>query len=92
MFGLVLQPLPGGAMVWLGVAATAIFRVLPPLTALAGNSDPVVWLVLTAFMIARGMIKSDFGRRLALIFIRFLGAPHSASAMPSLSRMESLRA
>jgi DASS family divalent anion:Na+ symporter len=74
MFGLVVQPLPGGAMVLLGVAATAIFGVLPPLTALSGYSDPIVWLVLTAFMIARGMIKSGFGRRLALIFIRFLGS------------------
>ena len=73
MFGLVVQPLPGGAMVLLGVAATAILGVLPPLTALAGYSDPVVWLVLTAFMIARGMIKSGFGRRLALIFIRLIG-------------------
>ncbi|MGH7506470.1 MAG: DASS family sodium-coupled anion symporter [Longimicrobiales bacterium] len=73
MFGLIVQPLPGGAMVLLGVAATMIFGVLPPLTALAGYSDPIVWLVLCAFMIARGMIKSGLGRRIALIFVRFLG-------------------
>ncbi|MGH7503923.1 MAG: DASS family sodium-coupled anion symporter [Longimicrobiales bacterium] len=74
MAGLIVQPLPGGAMVLLGIATTAILGVLPPLTALAGYSDPIVWLVLTAFMIARGMIKSGFGRRVALIFIRFIGS------------------
>jgi DASS family divalent anion:Na+ symporter len=73
MLGLIVQPLPGGAMVLLGVAATAIFRVLPPATALAGYSETVVWLVLAAFMIARGMIKSGLGRRIALMFVRVLG-------------------
>jgi divalent anion:Na+ symporter, DASS family len=73
MLGLIVQPLPGGAMVLLGVTATMVFRVLPPATALAGYSDPVVWLVLAAFMIARGMIKSRLGRRIALIFVRYLG-------------------
>ncbi len=73
MLGLVVQPLPGGAMVLLGVAATMVFRVMPPATALSGYSDPVVWLVLAAFMMARGMIKSGLGRRIALVFVRFLG-------------------
>ncbi|HVS66683.1 MAG TPA: DASS family sodium-coupled anion symporter [Thermoanaerobaculia bacterium] len=73
ILGLILQPLPGGAMVLLGVAATAIFGVLEPATALAGYADPVVWLVLSAFMLARGMIKTGFGRRVALLFVRALG-------------------
>lgn len=73
MVGLIVQPVPGGAIVLLGVAATAIFNVLPPGTALQGYADPVVWLVLAAFMIARGMIKTGLGRRVALLFIRFLG-------------------
>jgi DASS family divalent anion:Na+ symporter len=73
MLGLIVQPLPGGAMVLLGVTATTIFGVLPPATALAGYADPVVWLVLAAFMIARGMIKSRLGRRIALLFVRYLG-------------------
>ncbi|HEX6133768.1 MAG TPA: DASS family sodium-coupled anion symporter [Longimicrobiales bacterium] len=73
MVGLIVQPIPGGAMVLLGVAATAILGVVPPATALAGYADPVVWLVLAAFMIARGMIKTGLGRRIALLFIRVLG-------------------
>jgi DASS family divalent anion:Na+ symporter len=73
ILGLILQPLPGGAMVLLGVAATAIFGVLEPATALAGYADPVVWLVLAAFMLARGMVKTGFGQRVALQFVRVLG-------------------
>jgi divalent anion:Na+ symporter, DASS family len=73
MVGLVVQPIPGGGMVLLGVAATAVAGVRPLGTALAGYADPLVWLVLSAFMIARGMIKSGMGRRIALLFIRTLG-------------------
>jgi DASS family divalent anion:Na+ symporter len=73
MVGLVVQPIPGGAVVLLGVAATAVFGIRPLGTALSGYADPLVWLVLSAFMIARGMIKSGMGRRIALLFVRFLG-------------------
>ncbi len=73
ILGLILQPLPGGAMVLLGVSATAILGVLTPAQALAGYANPIVWLVLAAFFIARGMIKTGLGRRVALLFIRAIG-------------------
>ncbi len=71
--GLIATPLPGGAMVLLGVCALAVFRVLPVDQALAGYADPVVWLVLAAFFMARGMLKTGLGRRIAFQFIRLLG-------------------
>src|SRR5215831_8784584 len=71
--GLILQPLPGGAVVLFGVLASALFRALPINVALAGYSDPLVWLVLAAFFISRGMIKTGLGRRIALLFIRAIG-------------------
>src|SRR5262245_13338254 len=40
---------------------------------LAGYSDPVVWLVLAAFLMSRGMVKTGLGRRIALLFIKFIG-------------------
>ena len=40
---------------------------------LAGYAEPVVWLVLAAFFISRGMVKTGLGRRIALFFIRLLG-------------------
>lgn len=71
--GLMIQPLPVGAMVLLGVVATALSGALPPVQALAGYADPLVWMVLAAFQLARGMIKTGLGRRIALLFIRAIG-------------------
>jgi DASS family divalent anion:Na+ symporter len=73
MVGLIVQPLSGGAIVLLGVAAVATFQLATPAQALAGYADPLVWMVFSAFMIARGMIKTGLGRRIALRFVRFLG-------------------
>jgi DASS family divalent anion:Na+ symporter len=41
--------------------------------ALAGYGDPIVWLVLAAFFMSRGMIKTGLGRRIAFVFIRAIG-------------------
>ena len=71
--GLTLQPLPGGAMVLLGVGASVLLGVQPIDTALSGYGDPIVWLVLAAFFMSRGMIKTGLGRRIAFLFIRRLG-------------------
>src|SRR5436309_7189345 len=71
--GMIVQPMPGGAMVLLGVAALALTGALPVRQALSGYGDPVVWLVLAAFFMSRGMIKTGLGRRIAFWFIRALG-------------------
>jgi divalent anion:Na+ symporter, DASS family len=71
--GSIVRPLPGEAMVLLGVTALAVFKVLPIEQALAGYADPIVWLVLAAFFISRGMIKTGLGRRIAFIFIKAIG-------------------
>lgn len=90
--GSIVRPVPGGAMVLIGIAALMITRSMPVSealaktvtdpkalealrlkSALAGYADPVVWLVLAAFFISRGMIKTGLGRRIALLFIRKFG-------------------
>src|ERR1044072_2508872 len=71
--GSILRPVPAGAIVLLGVAALATFKRLTIEKALQGFAEPVVWLVLAAFFLSRGMVKTGLGRRIALIFIKFLG-------------------
>ena len=71
--GLVTQPAPGGFVVLLGVIALPLLGVMDVKKALAGYADPVVWLVLAAFFMSRGMIKTGLGRRIAYLFIRRLG-------------------
>src|SRR5947209_5347468 len=73
IIGSMLRPVPSGAMVLLGVTATALLNALPVDQALRGYADPIVWLVLAAFFISRGMIKTGLGRRIALLFIRAIG-------------------
>ena len=71
--GSIVQPLTGSAVVLLGVTATAVFGVLKPIDALRGYSDPVVWIVLSAFFLSVAVIKTGLGRRIALLFIRAIG-------------------
>lgn len=71
--GSILRPIPGGAVVLMGVSAVAITGALPVGQALGGYADPIVWLVLAAFFIARAMVKTGLGHRIALLFIRAIG-------------------
>jgi DASS family divalent anion:Na+ symporter len=71
--GLMAQPLPLGAMALLGVAAAALSGAMTAGQALAGYAEPLVWMVLGAFGISRGMIKTGLGRRIALLFVRAMG-------------------
>ena len=73
IMGLIVQPLPGGAMVLLGVVAAALAGAVPVSQAIAGYGDPIVWLPLAAFFLARGMLKTGLGRRIAFLFIRAIG-------------------
>lgn len=71
--GAIVRPIPGGAIVLLGVTAIMLTGTLAPAEALRGYADPIVWLVLAAFFISRGMIKTGLGRRIALLFVRTIG-------------------
>jgi DASS family divalent anion:Na+ symporter len=71
--GSIARPVPAGAIVFLGVCTIALFNVMTPKEALAGYSDPIVWLVLCAFFMSRGVLKTGLGRRIAFHFIRAIG-------------------
>ncbi|HEX9564728.1 MAG TPA: anion permease [Gemmatimonadaceae bacterium] len=71
--GSIVQPLSAGAVVFLGVCAIAVTGTMTPVDSLRGYADPIVWLVLCAFFIARGVLRTGLGRRIAYQFIRVLG-------------------
>ena len=89
--GSIVRPIPGAAVVLLGVTALPVFRVLTINQALAGYADPVVWLVLAAFFISRGMIKTGLGRRIAFLFIKAIGR-HSLGLSYALASTETVLA
>jgi DASS family divalent anion:Na+ symporter len=71
--GLVLQPLPQGAVVLSGLAVAAVTGTLSPADSLAGYSDLTVWLIVVAFLLARGFIHTGLGRRIAFLTVRAFG-------------------
>lgn len=71
--GLMLQPVPGGAVVLLAVTLAALMGGLTIQEALGGYGDPTVWLVMAAFFISRALIKTGMARRIALSFVRWFG-------------------
>ncbi len=71
--GLILQPLPQGAIVLCGVSLAALTGTLAPADALAGYSDLTVWLIVVAFLLSRGFIKTGLGRRIAFLAVRTFG-------------------
>lgn len=89
--GSIVRPIPGAAVVLLGITALPIFNVLKINEVLTGYADPVVWLVLAAFFISRGMIKTGLGRRIAFLFIKTIGR-HSLGLSYALASTEAVLA
>ncbi|HWZ29784.1 MAG TPA: DASS family sodium-coupled anion symporter [Bryobacteraceae bacterium] len=71
--GLIAQPLPGGAIVLLGVTMSALIGGLTIEQALAGYADKSPWLVMAAIFISRALVNTGLGRRIALFFVRLFG-------------------
>jgi divalent anion:Na+ symporter, DASS family len=71
--GLILQPLPQGAVVLGGISVAALTDTLPPADVLAGYSDLTVWLIVLAFLLSRGFISTGLGRRIAFLAVRAFG-------------------
>jgi divalent anion:Na+ symporter, DASS family len=73
ILGLILQPLPMGAVVLTGMISTSLTKTLSIGEALSGFSNPTVWLIFVAFVFARAFAKTGLGRRVAYLFIRAFG-------------------
>ena len=73
ILGLLLEPMPGGAFVLVCVTLAAIIGGVTINQALAGYSDPTVWLVMAAFFISRALLNTGLARRIALFFVQLFG-------------------
>ncbi|CUU72221.1 anion transporter [Campylobacter hyointestinalis subsp. hyointestinalis] len=73
ILGLIFQPLPIGAVAFFGVTVAILTNVMKPSEALSGYASTTIWLIVCAFMIARGFIKTGLGKRIAYKIISMLG-------------------
>lgn len=73
IIGLILQPVPMGAVVLLALTTTTVTGVLSIHEALVGYENPTVWLIVAAFLFARAFGKTGLGRRIAYLFIGAFG-------------------
>lgn len=73
ILGFILQPLPIGAVAFISVTITALSGTLKPAEALSGFSNGTIWLIVSAFLFAKGFIKTGLGRRIAYVLIKAIG-------------------
>ncbi len=71
--GAIVQPIPGGAIVLLGLCTTIFAGVLTLESALSAYANSIVWLVVAAIFMSRAMVQTGLGTRLAYLFIRAIG-------------------
>lgn len=71
--GLIVKPLPMGAVAVLGISACAVTGTLSIKEALSGFSNTTIWLIVIAFFISRGFIKTGLGARIAYLFVNKFG-------------------
>ena len=73
IIGIILKPIPMGAVAMIGICATALTNTLDIAQALSGFGNRVIWLIVLAFFISRGFIKTGLGARIAYLFMVWLG-------------------
>lgn len=73
IIGLILNPFPMGVLTLLGLTACILTKSLSLNQALSGFGQSIVWLVVCAFFIARTVINTGLGTRIAYHFISKFG-------------------
>ncbi|TCS81479.1 anion permease [Pectinatus cerevisiiphilus] len=73
ILGFILQPIPIGAVAFIGVTAAALLGVMDVKSAISGYGNSTIWLIVCAFLLARAFIKSGLGKRIAFLIIKSIG-------------------
>ncbi|MEW9582538.1 DASS family sodium-coupled anion symporter [Paraburkholderia sp. DGU8] len=71
--GIMTAPLPMAAVAIIGATVGVLVGVVSFADVTKSTGTDLVWLVMLAFFISRGVIKTGLGRRIALLFMRMLG-------------------
>ena len=72
--GLITRPAAAGALMIAAIAAGALLRLFSIQDGLSGYGNVTVWLILAAFLFARGMVVTRLGERIAYGIVKRVGA------------------
>ena len=76
---IILKVMPIGVMAMMAIVIVALAQVTSPTSkgamadALSSFSSPLIWLIVVAILISRGLKKTGLGNRIGLQFIALLG-------------------
>jgi divalent anion:Na+ symporter, DASS family len=73
IIGIIVRPYPTAVVTIISWCYCSIMGLIRPDVIYHGFNQSMVWLVVFAFLIARGIIKTGLGKRIALYFIRYFG-------------------
>lgn len=73
IIGIILNPLPMGVIALLSILACVLTNTLSLSDCLSGFGDSIVWLVVFAFFISNGFIKTGLGSRVAYYVLSKIG-------------------
>lgn len=70
---LMTRPLPNGAVALIAITIGAVGGLFTIQDALSGFANVTVWLIVAAFLFARGFIQSRLGERIAYTIVGAIG-------------------
>ena len=70
---LIARPLPAGSMMVIVISLGMLLRLFTVQDAMAGFANVTVWLIVAAFLFARGFIQTRLGERIAYTIVRSVG-------------------
>lgn len=74
IIGFILQPIPMGAIALVSITFANLTGLIKMDDMLATYGNFNIWLIFCAFLIARGLIKTGLGRRIAFMLISWFGS------------------
>nr|NGX58808.1 putative malate transporter YflS [Chlamydiota bacterium] len=73
IIGIIIRPFPMPSTALIGLAAVVLTKTLTFHEAFSGFSRDVIWLIVFAFFVAHGIIKTGLGARISYFFMMLLG-------------------
>src|SRR5438046_528628 len=71
--GLITRPVAAGVLMIAAIAGGALLRLFTIQDGLSGYANVTVWLILAAFLFARGLIVTRLGERIAYRVVTAIG-------------------